>query len=158
MMVQTVTEYLNAHQVSFGTQQHPPAFTAQEVAEMAHISGYRLAKTVVVKLDGNMALCILPATERVNFSILRHVAGCHTAELANEDEFIGQFPSCEPGATPPFGNLYGLPVYVVETLKTGKRIAFNSGDASERLMLDWNDFTRLVQPVLLTERQRAAIG
>ena len=108
MPVQKVVEFLTAHHVPYRTQRHSPAFTAQEVAEKAHISGYHLAKTVVVKLDGKMAICVLPATERVNFSQLRHAAGSHTAELASEDEFAGCFPTCELGAVPPFGNLYGL--------------------------------------------------
>ncbi|AMO56811.1 hypothetical protein GZ77_02410 [Endozoicomonas montiporae] len=158
MLVQKVAEFLAAHHVSYRTQQHKPAFSAQEVAEQAHISGHKVAKTVVIKLDGKMALCVLPATERVNFSMLRHAAGSHTAELATEDEFANHFPACEPGAVPPFGNLYGLPVYAMETLKAGKTLAFNSGDASELLVLEWEDFTELVRPVVLTEQQRAAIA
>lgn len=158
MPVKQVAEYLATHHVPYRTQRHIPAFTAQEVAEQAHISGHRVAKTVVVKLDGKMALCILPATERVNFSILRHVAGSHTAELASEEEFAGQFPTCELGAMPPFGDLYGLPVYAMEALKTEKTVAFNSGDASELLVLDWDDFDQLEHPVVLTDRQRAAIA
>ena len=158
MPVQKVADFLAAHRVPYRTQQHTPAFTAQEVAEQAHISGHRVAKTVVVKLDGKMALCVLPATERVNFSMLRHVAGSHTAELATEEEFACYFPTCEPGAMPPFGNLYGLPVYAMETLKSAKTLAFNSGDASELLVIDWEDFDELVHPVVLTDRQKAAIA
>ena len=158
MPVKQLVEYLATHHVPYKTQRHIPAFTAQEVAQQAHISGHRVAKTVVVKLDGKMALCVLPATERVNFSMLRHVAGSHTAELASEEEFAGHFPTCELGAMPPFGDLYGLPVYAMETLKAGKTVAFNSGDASELLVLDWEVFARLVHPVVLTNRQRAAIA
>ena len=158
MPVQTVAEFLTTHHIPYRTQRHPPAFTAQEIAEQAHISGYRLAKTVVVKLDGKMAICVLPATERVNFSQLRHAAGSHTAELASEDEFAGCFPTCELGAMPPFGNLYGLPVYAVDSLKMDESVAFNSGDASELLMLSWQDFNQLVHPVLLTGPQKAAIA
>ena len=158
MPVQKIAEYLVAHHVPFKTRQHAPAFSAQEVAEQAHISGHKVAKTVVIKLDGKMALCVLPATERVNFSMLRHAAGSHTAELVTEDEFASHFPACELGAMPPFGSLYGLQVFAMETLKAGKTLAFNSGDASELLMIEWEDFAELVHPVVLTEQQRAAIA
>jgi Ala-tRNA(Pro) deacylase len=158
MAQQHVVDYLNEHQVSFSTFQHPPAFTAQEIAESAHISGHRLAKTVVVKLDGKLALCIVPATERVNFSRLRHAAGSHTAELASEDEFAGAFPQCEPGATPPFGELFGVDVYAVDSLQKGQPVAFNSGDSSELLMMSWSDFQKLAHPVVLTHQQKAAIA
>ena len=158
MPVQKVAEYLDAHHVPFSIQSHAPAFTAQEVAEKAHISGYRVAKTVVVKLDGKLALCVLPATDRVNFSMLRQAAGSHTAELASEEEFIGFFPLCQPGAMPPFGNLYGMPVYAFDSLMGLEPLAFNSGDASELLVLSWGDFNKLVDPVILTDRQKAAIA
>lgn len=158
MPARKVIEFLATHRVPYKTQRHSPAFTAQEVAEQAHISGHRVTKTVVIKLDGKMALCLLPATERVNFSMLRHAAGNHTVELAFEDECAGCFPMCEPGAMPPFGNLYGLQVYARESLKAGGIIAFNSGDSSELLVMDWEDFNQLVYPVLLTEQQKAAIA
>lgn len=158
MPSQKVAEYLHSHQVPFTAQRHPPAYSAQEIAEKAHISGRLVAKTVVVKLDGKLALCVIPATERVNFSILRQTAGSHTAELAEEDEFINSFPFCEPGATPPFGELFGLPVFVSDTLAQDNPLAFGSGDASELLMLSWQDFNRLEHPILMTGRQRSAIG
>ena len=158
MISPRVVEYLHSHHVPFSAQRHPPAYSAQEIAEKAHISGRWVAKTVVVKLDGKLALCVIPATERVNFSMLRQVAGSHTAELAEEDEFSGAFPSCEPGATPPFGELFGLPVYVSDSLKQDHPLAFGSGDASELLVLAWRDFDRLEHPVLMTDRQRKALG
>ena len=158
MLSRRVVEYLHSHHVPFSAQRHPPAYSAQEIAEKAHISGRWVAKTVVVKLDGKLALCVVPATERVNFSMLRQVAGSHTAELAEEEEFLDTFPFCEPGATPPFGELFGLPVYVSDSLKQDHPLAFGSGDASELLMLSWQDFNRLEHPVLMTDRQRKAMG
>ncbi|WP_252179605.1 YbaK/EbsC family protein [Endozoicomonas sp. 4G] len=158
MAEQRVVDYLNHHHVPFAVHRHPPAFTAQEIAEKAHISGHNLAKTVVVKLDGKLALCVLPATERVNFSQLRHAAGSHTAELATEEEFASTFGHCGLGATPPFGGLFGLPVYAVDSLDRGSIVAFNSGDSSELLVMGWQDFQELVHPVVLSKKQRAAIA
>ena len=158
MLAKELTDFLDTSCVSYSTQKHPPAYTAQEVAEQAHICGRRVAKTVVVKLDGELALCVLPATERVNFCILRQAAGTSTAELADEDEFISSFPHCEPGAMSAFGNLYGLSVFLSEALKCPYPLAFNSGNASERVVLSWNDFNKLVHPVILTNLQRYALG
>lgn len=158
MISRKVVEYLHSHHVPFSARQHPPAYSAQEIAEKAHISGRRVVKTVVVKLDGKLALCVIPATERVNFSILRQVTGAHTAELAEEEEFVDIFPSCEPGTTPPFGELFGLPVYVSDSLEQDHPLACSSGDASELLVLSWQDFVRLEHPIVLTERQRKALG
>ena len=158
MPSQRVVDYLHSHHIPFSCQRHPPAYSAQETAAKAHISGRLVAKTVVVKLDGQLALCIVPATERVNFSVLRQAAGSHTAELAEEDEFIGNFPFCEPGAMPPFGELLGLPVFISDSLKQSHPLAFGSGDASALLMISWQDFNRLETPVMMTDRQRMALG
>ena len=158
MPSQPVVDYLQSHHIPFSTQRHFPAYSAQEIAEKAHISGHRVAKTVVVKLDGKLALCVLPATERVNFSLLRQAAGSHTAELAEEEEFMSSFPLCEPGATPAFGELFGLAVYMSESLKHQGPLAFGCGDASELVVLSWQDFTSLEHPVFMTDMQRSAIG
>ncbi|MRI34994.1 deacylase [Endozoicomonas sp. OPT23] len=158
MADQKVVDYLEQHHVSYSSCKHEPAFTAQEIAEKAHISGRSMAKTVVVKLDGRLALCILPAAERVNFSQLRHIAGSHTAELASEDEFIDRFKHCEPGSLPPFGELFNLPVYAVGSLGSQPSVAVSSGDSSELLLLAWQDFEGLVKPVVLMEQQKSAIA
>ena len=158
MAEQKVVDYLEQHRVAYTCCKHKPAFTAQEIAESAHISGHRLAKTVVVKLDGQLALCILPAAERVNFSQLRHIARSHTAELASEDEFLSRFKHCEPGSLPPFGELFNLPVYAVGSLGSQPSVAVNSGDSSELLWMNWQDFEELVKPVVLMEQQKSSIA
>jgi Ala-tRNA(Pro) deacylase len=55
-------------------------------------------------------------------------------------------PGCETGAMPPFGNLYGLPVYVDQTLTRDEEIDFNAGSHTELLQLAYADFERLVKP------------
>ena len=105
-------QLLTERHVRFETIPHLRAFTAQETAESAHISGQELAKTVMAKLDGKLVMVVVPATRRIDFERLRRMAGAHSAELAHEDEFRDLFPDCEIGAMPPFGNLWGLPVYV----------------------------------------------
>ncbi len=158
MSVQNVINYLSSQNIPFTVRQHLPAFSAQEVAEKAHISGRRVAKTVVVKLDGEIALCVLPATEQVNLSLLRQVACCNTTALASEEEFAGYFSDFEPGVMPPFGNLFGMKVYLSESLNQPLPVAFSSGSSSQLLEICWEDFNQLVHPVLLTAKQREAIG
>lgn len=158
MSVQSIITYLNVHNIPFTVRDHMPAFSAQEVAEKAHISGRRVAKTVVVKLDGQIALCVLPAVERVNLSLLRQVACSKTAELAREEEFAHHFSGFEPGAMPPFGGLFGMAVYLSDSLNQKNTLAFSSGSSSKLLEISWDDFNKLVHPILITGKQREAIG
>ena len=140
-----LTENLVPHKVIL----HPRAYTASSVAEAAHIPGREMAKTVVVNLDGHLALAVLPATRKVDLERLRQGTGAVQAELADEREFAGDFPGCEPGAMPPFGNLYGMPVYVEPHLAAEEGIAFNAGTFSEVVFMDYEDFARLAHPKLV---------
>jgi len=146
MPLQKLKEFLDFHDVKYVSIRHSQAYTAQEIAESAHVPGKELAKTVMIKIDGKMAMAVLPATERVDFELLRGVAGTDNVHLAGEDEFKNLFPECAPGAMPPFGNLYGMDVYSERSLSRDKEIAFNAGSHTEVFRMKYKDYERLVNP------------
>ena len=146
MPVKKLKEFLDQNQVKYVTVSHSVAYTAQEIAASAHIKGKDLAKTVMVKLDGKMAMAVLPASHQVDLDLLQQAAGAARAELANEAEFKGLFRQCEAGAMPPFGNLYGMEVYSAKVLAEDEEIAFNAGTHTELVKLAYADFERLVRP------------
>ncbi len=149
MALAALIEFLDRHDVPYTVITHSPAYTAQGIAGLTHISGKELAKTVVVKLDGKLAMAVLPANFHVDLAALRRVLKAKTAMLAAEEEFEDRFAECETGAMPPFGNLYGLPVFVDENLARDKEIAFNAGTHRELIRMSWDDFQRLVEPMIL---------
>lgn len=142
-------EYLDNHGVKYVSIRHSPAYAAAEVAASAHVAGRDFAKTIVVRIDGSLALVVLPASRRLVLSDLRELLQSPLVRLATEAEFRDRFPDCEVGAMPPFGNLYGLPVYVAESLAQEKEIAFNAGTHTEVIKMDYHDFDELVHPVVL---------
>lgn len=146
MPVETLRKYLDQHRVAYDVSTHDKAVTAQEVAAAAHIPGRELAKTVIVKLDGELAMAVLRATDRLDLDLLKSATGAARAELADEGEFEGRFPECETGAMPPFGNLYDMDVHVDKRLAADEHIAFNAGTHTEAFSLAWKDFERLVEP------------
>ena len=139
-------EYLCDNHVMYQVQHHPQAFTAQSVAECEHVSGKKVAKSVVVIADEKEVLLVLPATCRVDLQRVRAFLGVRDVRLAREDEFSASFPDCEIGAIPPFGNLYHLPVCVERSLTTQETIIFPCGTHTETISLAYADFERLVQP------------
>lgn len=149
MPVTKLKEFLDSHNIKYETIQHSTAYTAQEIASRAHVPGKELAKTVVVKIDGQLALAVLPASEHVDTYALKTTLGAESVRLATELEFKDQFPDCEVGAMPPFGNLYGLPVFAEESLSRDREISFNAGSHRELIRLAYDDFERLVNPRLL---------
>lgn len=139
-------QFLDDESVKYVTIRHSPAFTAQEIAASAHIPGQELAKTVVVRLDGDLAMVVLPAPDQVDLDRLAEASGAEIVELAREEEFEERFPDCETGAMPPFGNLYDMDVYVAEHLAEDDEIAFNAGTHTELIRMSFDDFRRLVEP------------
>ena len=146
MPVQKLKAFLDEKGIRYVSIIHSRAYTAQEIAASAHIKGKELAKAVMVKVDGRMAMAVLPASHRVSFDLLKGVTGAREVVLATEEEFKGLFPDCEPGAMPPFGNLWGMDVYVAARLADDKEIAFNAGSHTELMKLAYDDFERLVAP------------
>ncbi len=150
MPVRKMKEFLDRENVKYVTVTHSPAYTAQEVAQSAHIKGKDLAKTVIVQLDGQMAMAVLPANRKIVLQDLREVTGSDQVKFASEDEFKARFPDCETGAMPPFGNLYGMDVYLAESLTQNEEIAFNAGSHTEVVKLAFRDFERLVRPKVVS--------
>jgi Ala-tRNA(Pro) deacylase len=150
MPVQKLKQFLDREGIKYVSIIHSPAYTAQEVAASAHLPGKELAKTVIVELDGQMAMAVLPANRKIVLQDLRDVTGSDEVKFASEDEFQRQFPDCETGAMPPFGNLYGMEVYVAESLTENDEIAFNAGSHTEAIKLAYRDFEQLVQPKVVS--------
>jgi Ala-tRNA(Pro) deacylase len=140
---------LDANHIDYQTIAHPTAYTAQETAALAHVSGHELAKTVIVNIDGALAMVVQNASSMVPLGRLRAATGAHDVQLASEREFRDRFPDCELGAMPPFGNLYGMDVFVTEALAQDERIAFNAGTHTELIRLRYADFAKLAQPVVI---------
>jgi len=150
MPVRKLKDHLDKEKIKYITIVHSPAYTAQEVAASAHITGRELAKTVIVELDGKMAMAVLPANRKIVLQDLREVTGSEEVKFASEEEFQAKFPGCETGAMPPFGNLYGMDVYLAESLSANDEIVFNAGSHTEVIRMRFGDFERLVRPKVVS--------
>ena len=146
---QRLEEYFIRNDVGFAEQHHPKAFTAQEVAASDHVSGRIVAKVVIVWANGRLAMLVVPAPRRVDFDKAATALGASDLRLAEEDEFAGMFPDCEAGAMPPFGNLYGVPVYTDSALAENLNLVLQAGTHTETMGIRFDDYERLVRPVLV---------
>jgi Ala-tRNA(Pro) deacylase len=142
-------QYLREQSAAYEVQHHPLAYTAQEVAASEHLPGKELAKTVIVITDDWSVMVVLPATRNVQVSKLATALGASQARLAEEREFQSTFADCEVGAMPPFGNLYGMDVYVDRALSEDERIVFRAGTHTDTMRIKYSDFKRLVKPVVV---------
>jgi Ala-tRNA(Pro) deacylase len=145
----TIKEYLLRKDVSYSSKSHPLAFTAQEIAAADHIPGREFAKTVVLRAGNRLVMAVLRADRVINMEALKRGIGCDKLALASETEFFRQFPSCEPGAMPPFGKLFGLPLYCDKALAKQAEIEFNAGTHTDTVRMRFSEFVRLEDPPML---------
>ena len=148
MIAHRLKTFLDREGAEYLTIRHPLVYSARETAQVAHIHGEEFAKTVIVKVDGKLAMAVLAAAEKLDLGQLKSTTGAKHVSLVPEWELDKCFPGCEPGAMPPFGNLYGMDVFVSKTLAADERIAFNAGSHEELIRMAYKDFERLVQPIV----------
>ncbi|MBP8790051.1 MAG: YbaK/EbsC family protein [Breznakibacter sp.] len=149
MPLSRLEQYLHSNRIDYKRIIHGLSYSSQRTASSTHISGYDLAKTVILKADSKFIMAVVPATSTVDLNQLKRNAGFNQLRLATEYEFKDLFRDCEVGAMPPFGNLYNIDVYIAEPLTHDTLIAFNACTHTELLQITYSDFHRLVKPRIL---------
>ena len=156
MPVQRLKEFLDKNNIKYVVISHSRAFTAAAIGAITHIPGKEIAKTVMVKLDGKLAMVVVPGSRSIDLNALKAAVPAKAAMIVPETEFSDSFPDCEVGAMPPFGVLYELPVYVDEMLTRDEEIAFNAGSHRELVRMSYKDWERLVKPKVMKVIRKTA--
>lgn len=151
MPAQTLKTIFDNASIPYQCLVHPPGFTAQSLAHHCEIPADQVAKTVIIMLDGEMAMLVLPASFRIRWDRLSDVLNSDLIELADEEDFTDRFPDCEVGAMPPLGNLFGMAVYCSETLTQQPQITFAAGSYTVAMQIAMEDYLRLVKPVEISQ-------
>jgi Ala-tRNA(Pro) deacylase len=145
-------DFLDANQVTYEVMTHRAAFTAQQLAAVQHVKGREFAKVVVLRSGPEFLMAVLPASYHLDLVKTRAATGKQELEIARESEFMNLFPGCEPGAMPPFGNLYNVPVWVDDSLVQDEQLVFNACTHTQAIRMKYSDFARLVGPRVATLR------
>jgi Ala-tRNA(Pro) deacylase len=146
MIPERVDRWLRSHRLPFEHTVHPRAVAAQRLAHEEHVTGDRVAKPVVVSLDGRLALAVVAASQRVDVEALRRVAGARAAVLAPEEAFQGRFEPCEVGAEPALG-LFGLPMYVDAALAEEPWVVMRGGTHEDAIRVDTAAWIAAERPI-----------
>ena len=147
MIPAKIVQYLMDNHVPYRRHWHTRAVSAQELAACLHVTGYRVAKSVLVDADGTKYIAVLPAAEMLDDKLFARAVGAHDVRLLPEQAFARLFPDCEVGAEPPFGGLYGLPVVLDERLAGDQLVVFRAGSHEETLEIRGDDFYALESPI-----------
>jgi Ala-tRNA(Pro) deacylase len=143
---QRIRDYLDSQNVPYETLHHSQAFTAQEVAHSLHVSGKKCVKAVVAEGDNKTVIVVTPASHRLNLQELKAALKVNQLEMLVESELVGLFPDCDLGAVPPFGNLYGIDVWVDRAVASTEKILFCAGTHEDCIRMRYSDFAKLARP------------
>ena len=147
---------LDEHGVEYQVEEHPHAVSAQRLAASEGVSGYRVAKPVLLSVGGQLAMVVIPGAELLDLERAREVFGGNEVRLAEEEEFVPLFEDCEPGAEPPLGGLYGVPTFVDEDLRAQDRIVFRDGSHTRTVAISMTDYLALAKPEIVAVAQGPA--
>jgi Ala-tRNA(Pro) deacylase len=147
-LTEKIQKFLDDNKAKYEILSHERAMTAQEVAHSVHITGKEVAKCVMVLADGQMLMAVIPAPQQLSLEKFKAHTNAKDVRLAREDEFRHLFPECELGAMPPFGAVYGLPVYMDKSLERYPEIVFNACTHTEAMKMSLPDFKALVKPTV----------
>ena len=149
MLVERAKRFLETSGAAYETLPHTEAYSAQGVASAVHVSGWQLAKVLIVRAPGEDPLMVvLPASCRLNLAALAVVLDRPSVSLLPEEEVRELFPDCETGAMPPFGQLYGMPVYVDRCFPKAGEFAFQAGNHHEAIRMSYAEYERLARPTV----------
>ena len=144
-----IRQYLDQNDVAYERIPHQRDETARQTAHDCHLKPGDFAKVVGLNVDGNQIMAVLPADHYIDLPRFQQGLGAGNIELMTEHSLLTFFPDCEVGAEPPFGNLYGLPVYVAPALTRCETITFNAGTHEEAIQMTYSDFDHLVRPTVM---------
>jgi Ala-tRNA(Pro) deacylase len=148
-LCERLKQFLARETVAYDVLPHTQVFTAQEVAAQSHVTGWHVAKVVVVRDEAGSAVMVaIPAPSLLDIAAVQKATGMARLRVAREAEFRALFPDCEIGAMPPFGNLYGVPVYVDASLTRSREFVFQAGNHLEAVRMSYADYERLARPVV----------
>lgn len=152
-LTEKIQNILKDNGFEFETFEHEPVRTSEEASKLRH--GYKIeqgAKSIIVRVkkagEGkSFAMFVLQGNKKFDKEKLKNNFGLTDVRFATEEEVFKITDDVLVGGVPPFGNLFGLPVYVDYGLLENERIVFNAGDKSFSIGMKTVDYVSVVNPI-----------
>ncbi len=140
--------FLDGRGINYERHTHTKTYTAQGLAHAERVSGYMVAKPVIVNTPGGYAMCVLPAPKHLDLRRAAKVLHETTVRLATESEMADLFPDCELGAEPPVGSMFGMKTVMDDQLEEDEMLVMQAGTHTESIKLRRDDWKKLCDPVV----------
>ena len=152
-----IKQLLDSHTIHYTSFEHEPVRTSEDAANVRErLTGIpaaehlkRGAKAMIIRSEGKYYQFVLSAVRKLDFKKVKQVLHTESATLASPEE-VQKITDCVPGSVPPFGNLFGIPVYVDPSLLVNETIDFNAGETTVSILMKKDDWDRIVQPEVVS--------
>ena len=148
-MPRKVAVYLDKSKFSFAQIEHDKVYTAKGLAAKLHCSQDSLVKNILVRMDGELAMVLLPASEKIDVQALRAETNIHNLKLLSEREIEEEFPDYDLGEIPPFANLLNCKIYLSDHLLRSETLYFNVGTYTDAIACKTKDYIQLEHPKIV---------
>src|SRR6266478_916762 len=138
-----VENYMVQHGIKYNVVTHEHSHNSMETAQLAHVPGDRLAKSVILEDDDGFVMAVLPSTCHVRLGRLSRELN-RRLRLATETDLPTLFADCELGAVPPVGLAYGMTTVIDDSLAEQPEIFFEAGDHEQLIRMNREAFMALM--------------
>ena len=154
LLTEKIKNILTHAGYQFETFEHEPVRTSEEASRVR--TGYTIeqgAKSIIVRArkagEGKIfVMFVLQGNKKFDTDKIRSQFGLSDIRFAIPDEIFKITEGVLPGGIPPFGNLFGLSVYVDKQLLQNEKIIFNAGDKSFSIGMNTSDWQLMVNPIV----------
>ncbi|OUR96285.1 hypothetical protein A9Q84_07970 [Halobacteriovorax marinus] len=143
-----IKSYLEDSKYHFQVIEHSPTERSLENLSTAKCPPTQLAKVLVFEINKRKSFVILPSDELVHLGTLKDELETGQVKMLRESDLEEYFNDCEVGATPPFGGLYNMPIYLSSHFQKDQEMYFNGGTHTDLVRMPYQEFLIVEHPTI----------
>jgi Ala-tRNA(Pro) deacylase len=152
-IIKKLEKFLEENKIQYQEVEHRTVYTAHDKAATLKTKEKAIGKTLVIKMDRDLALVLIPGNKNLDKGRLKKVVNdwrkktnqklVKNIDFASEVLMKNKIKGVKVGAVPPFGKMWKLPVFIDKALGKEKEIILNSGNYNSSLKIKQKEFKKL---------------
>lgn len=122
-----VEKFLNTSKAKYEIIEHRTVYTAYDKAATLKVPEKTIGKTLVLKIDSEYALALVPANKNLDKGKLKKAAKAKKIDFVKEIWMKKNLKGMRIGAVPPFGVLFKMKTFADVSLLKNPKIIIGSG-------------------------------
>lgn len=136
---------LEEKKINYQIKNHPPTHTSEESALHRKEPLKIGVKAMILKTDQEFVMLVIPGDRKIDSKKVKDIFNSKSLRFASKEE-LWEITSLVPGAIPPFGSLFNLPMLVDKALLEEEYMAFNAGSLEKSIKMKTKDYVEIVKP------------